>query len=336
MIRPDGSAVTGLDATKTRVVGRPGEQLRLMAKIARMYHLRGMRQNEIAAELHLSQARVSRLLKRAAEVGIVRTTVIAPPGVQTELEEQLEQRYQLQEAVVVNVSGDEEAVIPAIGAAAAVHLENTLMGSEVVGISTWSANLLATVESMRPATTRVVEKVVQLMGGMGDPIAQVEATRIMTAFSSATGADPVFLAAPCLLGSASARDILTADPTLTRVTALWDELTTVLVGVGTLEPSPLLRSSGNAVAPDDQAMLRGAGAVGDVCMRFFDADGKPVDSSLDERIIGIRESQLRAVPRRIGVAGGLRKLTALRGALHGGWINVLVTDIDTAQALLES
>lgn len=158
-----GGPVTGLDATKTRHVGHPGEQLRLMAKIARMYHLRGMRQNEIAAELHLSQARVSRLLKRAAEVGIVRTTVTAPPGVQTELEEELEQRFHLQEAVVVNVGGEEEAVIPAIGAAAAVYLENTLMGAEVVGISTWSANLLATVESMRPANSRVVEKVVQLM-----------------------------------------------------------------------------------------------------------------------------------------------------------------------------
>lgn len=307
-----------------------------MAKIARMYHVRGMRQNEIAAELHLSQARVSRLLKKASEVGIVRTTVTAPPGVQSELEEQLEQRYELREAVVVNVSGDEEAVIPAIGAAASIYLENTLMGSEVVGISTWSANLLATVESMRPASSQVVEKVVQLMGGMGDPIAQVEATRIMTAFSRATGADPLFLAAPCLLGSASARDVLSADPLLTKVTALWDELTTVLVGVGTLEPSPLLRSSGNAVAPDDQAMLRAAGAVGDVCMRFFDAEGKSVDSSLNERVIGIGEAQLRSVPRRIGVAGGLRKLTALRGALKGQWINVLITDVDVAQALLES
>lgn len=307
-----------------------------MAKIARMYHVRGMRQNEIAAELHLSQARVSRLLKKASEVGIVRTTVTAPPGIQTEIEEELEQRYQLQEAVVVNISGDEEAVIPAIGAAAAVYLENTLMGSEVVGISTWSANLLATVESLRPANNQVVEKVVQLMGGMGDPIAQVEATRIMTAFSTATGADPIFLAAPCLLGSASARDILTADPLLMKVTSLWDELTTVLVGIGTLEPSPLLRSSGNAVAPDDQTMLRALGAVGDVCMRFFDADGRSVDSSLDERIIGVREQQLRSVPRRIGVAGGMRKLTAVRGALQGQWINVLITDADVAQALLES
>lgn len=328
--------MTGLDATKTRHVGHPGEQLRLMAKIARMYHLRGMRQNEIAAELHLSQARVSRLLKRAAEVGIVRTTVSAPPGVQTELEEELEQRYQLQEAVVVNVSGDEEAVIPAIGAAASVYLENTLMGSEVVGISTWSANLLATVESMRPANSRVVEKVVQLMGGMGDPIAQVEATRIMTAFSSATGAAPVFLAAPCLLGSASARDVLTADPLLTKVTALWDELTTVLVGIGTLEPSPLLRSSGNAVAPDDQAMLRGLGAVGDVCMRFFDADGKPVDSSLYEGSSASGRRSCGPVPRRIGVADGPRKPLVLSGALSGGWINVLVTDIDVGLAWVES
>jgi DNA-binding transcriptional regulator LsrR (DeoR family) len=307
-----------------------------MAKIARMYHERGMRQTEIATELHLSQARVSRLLKKASEVGIVRTTVTAPPGVHTELEEQLEKRFGLLEAVVVNVSGDEESVMPAIGAAASVYLENKLLGQERVGISTWSANLLATVESMRPASSPVADKVVQLMGGMGDPIAQIEATRIMTAFSTATGGDPVFLAAPCLLGSASARQVLSADPLLTKVAAVWDELSTALVGIGTLEPSPLLRSSGNAVAPSDQEMLRALGAVGDVCMRFFDKDGNAVDSPLNERVIGIQADQLRAVPRRIGVAGGMRKLTAVLGALKGRWINVVITDVGVAQALLDS
>jgi len=88
-----------------------------MAKIARMYHERGMRQSEIAAELHVSQPRVSRLLKRAAEVGIVRTTIFVPPGVHTDLEEALEHRYGLAEAIVVDTGGSDDFVISALGAA---------------------------------------------------------------------------------------------------------------------------------------------------------------------------------------------------------------------------
>ena len=58
-------------------------QLRLITKVARMYHERGIRQTDIAESLHISQARVSRLLKRAAELGIVRTVVAVAPGVHT-------------------------------------------------------------------------------------------------------------------------------------------------------------------------------------------------------------------------------------------------------------
>ena len=80
-------------------------QLRLITKVARMYHERGVRQTDIAETLHISQARVSRLLKRAAELGIVRTVVAAAPGVHTEIEEALEEKYGLAEAVVVDVEG---------------------------------------------------------------------------------------------------------------------------------------------------------------------------------------------------------------------------------------
>ena len=69
------------------------DQLRLLTKVARMYHERGLRQPQIAAQLHISQPRVSRLLKQAAEMGIVRTMVVPPTGVYTDLEEAIERRY---------------------------------------------------------------------------------------------------------------------------------------------------------------------------------------------------------------------------------------------------
>ena len=51
-------------------------------------------------------------------------------------------------------------------------------------------------------------------------------------------------------------------------------------------------------------------------------------------MIGIRPEQLMSVPRRIGVAGGIRKAAAVRGALLGGWVNVLITDSVAAQELI--
>ena len=79
--------------------------------------------------------------------------------------------------------------------------------------------------------------------------------------------------------------------------------------------------------------LRGLGAVGDICLRFFDADGHMVDTELHDRVLGISSEDLLAVPRKVGIAGGSRKLAAIRGAALGGWIDVLITDLATARRL---
>ena len=68
-------------------------------------------------------------------------------------------------------------------------------------------------------------------------------------------------------------------------------------------------------------------------MRAF-AQGKPVESAFNKRVISMQLEQLRQVDYSIGVAGGRRKFDAIQGALNGRWINVLVTDRDTAEQLM--
>lgn len=310
------------------------DEVRLMSKVARMYHERGIRQPQIAAQLSLSQPRVSRLLRQAAEIGIVRTIVTTPAGVYTDLEDALRERYDLRDAVVVDAGGTEGNVLPALGNAMADYLDVTLTGGHVIGVSSWSETLLAGTSVMRRKSTRVVDRIVQIVGGIGDPAVQMQATQLTGRLADVTGGDPVFLPAPGLVGSAAAHRALTKDPAVADVAALWPKLTDALLGIGTIEPSPLLRRSGNAITEEEQRELRDLGAVGDVCFRFFDADGRPVRSKLDQRLVGIAAADLLTVPRRVGVAGGDRKFLAIRGALHGRWVNVLITDVDVARRLL--
>ena len=82
--------------------------------------------------------------------------------------------------------------------------------------------------------------------------------------------------------------------------------------------------------------MSGRGAVGDICLRFFDAAGAPVQTPLDDRVISIELAQLKQVKRVVGIAGGKRKTAAIRGALAGGWINMLITDRSTAERLLQT
>lgn len=311
-------------------------QVRLMTKIAHLYHEQGLRQSEIASILHISQAKVSRLLKRAGEVGIVRTVVVVSPGVHTDIEQALEERYGLLEAVVADVDGDESAVLAGLGSAGASYLEAVLSGGERIGISSWSQTLLSVVDRLRPLRTSGADSVVQLVGGVGVSAVQAQANRLLGELATLIGAGPTFVPAPGMVGGPAMRDSLLADPAMENVARDWQNLTMALVGIGSLQPSALLQLSGNAIAPDDQTTLLSLGAVGDVCTRFFDANGQLVHSDLDARVVGIDPDTFRAIPRRIGLAGGARKHAAIRAAIAGNWVNVVVTDLGTARALLAS
>lgn len=307
----------------------------MLVKVARMYHEQGLRQPEIAERLHVSQSRVSRLLKEAVERGIVRTVVVAPPGSQADLEDEVRTALGLTDVVVASTSGPEEPTsLAAIGAVGAAYLESTLMPTERVGISSWSASLLAVVEAMAPRPTRGAEKVVQILGGVGVASVQVQATRLADRLAQVTGGEVMYFPAPGVVASKAVRDALLADPYVADVVAAWSQLTVVLVGIGSVQPSPLLVSSGNALPQQDLDALAALGAVGDVCLNFFDAAGTLVDTDLHDRVLGIDAATLRAVPRKIGVAGGQRKVEAIRAAALGGWIDVLITDAHTARALV--
>lgn len=311
------------------------EKLGLVTKIARLYHEQGVRQPEIAERLNISQSRVSRMLKEAVSLGVVRTIVVPPPGVHPELEDRVRDRYGLSDVVVADPLGDEEsAVLGALGAAGAAYLETTLTGRDRVGLSSWSSTLLATVEAMSPRTVPSAESVVQVLGGVGNPQVQVQATRLTDRLARVTGATPKFLAAPGVVSSKVVRDSLLRDEYIAEVAAAWHTLTVLLVGIGSLQPSALLKDSGNTVSRDEMEVLRLAGAVGDVCLRFFDAHGELVGSSLNDRVLGISVEELRAVPRKVGIAGGSRKHEAIRAAAEGGWVDVLITDLATAEFLV--
>jgi DNA-binding transcriptional regulator LsrR (DeoR family) len=114
-----------------------------------------------------------------------------------------------------------------------------------------------------------------------------------------------------------------------------EKVTLALVGIGEIKPSSLLATSGNIFSFGELERLRSQGAVGDILVRFFDYNGHQLSSPLNQRVVGMSLEQLSHVERAVGVAGGRRKVEAIRGALRGHWVNVLITDRFTASRLLE-
>ncbi len=312
------------------------EQLRMITKVARLYYNRGMRQREIADRLGVSQARISRLLKAAEEAQVVQTIVVVPEGLHAELEESLESRFGLQEVHIVDVVDDDEAELARdLGSAVASVLQVLPLDAQTIGFTSWSRALRAMAAAMPRLHHSAATTVVEMLGDVGPSPIQHEATQATQRLSSATGATPMFLRIPGVVSSASVRDaIISHDLSAQLALNALDDLDIALVGIGNCDIVPPLVAGDNFFSEEQFAFAKSKGAVGQVNLRFIDADGRPVAAELDELVIGVTLEQLRSTPRRVGVAGGPSKYDAIHAALVGGWVDSLITDADTAKTLL--
>lgn len=309
-------------------------KLRLVTKVAQLYYEKGYVQKRIADELHLSQATISRLLKLAEEEKIVKTIVSVPSGVYSNLEAELEEKYGVKEVIIAEASSDsQEEILRGIGNAAAYYLETTLSKGDTIGISSWSATLLSMVDSMQQLKYLQDTKVVQILGGIGNPAAETHASHLIKRLASLVNGEAIFLPAPAVIPHGSTPENYISDEFVKRALNMFNEVNVVLAGIGTLEPSQLLANSGNIFAKDELIELKERGAIGDICLHFFDENGEPIETSLNKRVMSMSLHQIKKVDRTIGVAGGKRKVKAIRAAIKGEYINVLITDRFTANQL---
>ena len=311
-------------------------EIRLMVKIAEMYHEQDLRQKEIADLLGMHQTTVSRFLRRAREEKIARMTIAMPPGIFASLEKEIEGRFGLKQVVVVDTQRDEEQTIRELGTAAAFLVETTVRPGAVIGISSWSRSLFAMVEAMHSTNCGRGGKVVQMMGGVGTSDTYQYATQLVLKFANLIGAEPILLQAPGIVGSEQTQRVLCRDVTIRQTLDLYWQISFAIVGIGSMEPTPLLARSRNAFSLKDRREIQRRGAVGDICLRFYDRNGQLVKSGQNRRVIGITLDTLLQVGQVVGVASGLIKVPAILGALRSHRLHVLITDRVTAEKILAS
>lgn len=317
---------------------RDPHALRAMTRVAHLYHRRGLVQTEIAAEMGLSQAGVSRLLTAAADRGIVRTIVVPPAGFLCDLEQAVEQRFGLREVHIVSAGAlTGERRVEALARALVQILQLTPIDRRSIGLTSWSRTLQLAVSVMPDFPRATAARVVEVLGDVGRPTLQHRAALTTERFAQATGGEPLFLRAPGVVATPRMRTaLLDGDPHARLALDAMDHLDLVLTGIGDAHPTPPLVAGENFFTDEQFAAARAQGAVGEIGLRFLDADGSPVASELDDLVLGMELAQLRRTERRIAVAGGAAKHAAVLAAVRGGWIDVLVTDDLTARHLVDA
>lgn len=310
------------------------EHKRLLYKIARAYYDDSLTQQQIGDRFGLSRVKVSRLLRQAREDKVVQITIASPQGSNADLERHLEETYGLKEALVVTCpTHGTSAIISELGRVAAVCLTRCLQGHEVVALS-WGTAVLSVVNALPPLDLPDV-RVVQFLGGLGELEAETHGAELARRMAQAFGAKPRLIHAPGIVKDKIIRDALVMDPQVADTLELAGRADVALVGIGALEPGSTLLSNGSTLTPEEVADLKAHGVAGDIALQFFNTDGRRVDHPINNRIVGTNLEKIRTIGRVIGVAGGPQKKHAIRAALRGRLLNVLVTDDQTARWLLE-
>jgi DNA-binding transcriptional regulator LsrR (DeoR family) len=300
--------------------------------IATRFYVTGQSQVEIARSMSLDASTVSRYLKRARDEGIVRVEIHRPRSLHGDLALELAKRFDLKRAVVV--SGDAgPGTTQAVARAAADYVNSQLFNGMRLGLS-WGRMLSAAIHMLPPGTVSDLD-VSLLHGGVGSAGAGIQGVELARHIASLHPHSRVhYLHAPVLVDSPDIKDAMLRDGSIRAALEAAASRDLALVGIGTLdETAPLVRYG--HISPKDRERLLAAGAVGDMCTRFFTPEGEPVHV-LDDRLIAIEWEELKRIPLVVAMAAGLDKRDAILGALKAGCMNVLVTDEATARAVLKA
>ncbi len=304
----------------------------LTGQVARLFFDRQLTKVEIAGRLGISRFRVARLIDEAVAEGVVRIEFRDAPAQDRALGRALQDRFPIHSCIVAEADGGDSTV----ARLAADVVDGCLGHAEAIGIA-WGSTVGRVVRAM-PARNDPAIDVVQLAGSSTRLDAGTDPGDLTLVLADRLGAQPHRIHAPAFVESAELRTALLRQPEIADTVSRFASLTVALIGIGAFQtadgaPSSSLLRSG-ALGTDDLARLAGLGAVGDLLVHAFSADGRFVAPDITARSIAMSVDQLRQVPNVIAVAAGGAKVAAIGGALATGAVDILVTDKITATAVL--
>jgi len=307
----------------------------LLLRAAWFYYKDELTQDEIAKRLAVSRASVGRLLDRARRVGLVTINLNADYLNAFELSAELRRTFSLSEALVVPDHDKEPAERGAlnarIGLGGAQFINTHLRPGSTLGVG-WGDTVSRVIAATNFGAVGPVH-LVTLTGGVDGYLPAILSSKGDSRPDPSLTTASV-IPAPISASSAALAKALREEPTIRQVVMQARGAQQAIVGVGTPTTDATIVQLGYLTVADMRA-LRARGVVGDILGQFFDADGKVADLAIHDRRIGIELPDLKYIPKVIGVAGGVHKAHAILGALHGGFLDVLVTNELAAIQLLE-
>ncbi|PAA99484.1 transcriptional regulator LsrR [Serratia fonticola] len=298
-----------------------------VARIAWFYYHDGLTQSEISTRLGLTRLKVSRLLEKGHQSGIIRVQINSRFEGCLQYEDALKKHFDLKNIrVLPSLAGADDSARLGIGAA---HMLMESLQPQQMLAAGFGEAAMSTLKRLSGFISSQQIRLVTLSGGVGP---------YMTGIGQLDAACSVsMIPAPLRASSADIARTLRDENSVRDVLLAAQAADVAVVGIGAVsqkDAATILRAG--YITEGEQLMIGRKGAVGDILGYFFDASGDIIpDMQIHQELIGLSLSALATIPTVVGVAGGVAKAEAIVAALKGGYINALVTDQDTAAEMLK-
>lgn len=302
-----------------------------LSTVAYMHYIDGLSQKEISEILKISRPTVNRIIQKARDKGIVKIEVTLPVLKNISLENALSDKYKLEKSIIVsNISKNKDNLLDFLGRAGADYILESVKDGMTIGFS--MGETLKKIADYIGTDKKYNCTIVPILGGMGHNRPEIHPNEICRVVAEKLGGAFYPLYVPAIAGSSFERDILMSDQAVKKIFDVVMHADMIVVGVGSIN-SATLRVIGSLSVGDVQAIEENGG-IGDIGNWYIDANGKAIDASINNRLVGPGFDKLRENTKVVIISGGKEKHEILKAALKGGWADVVITDEESAKFLL--
>lgn len=300
----------------------------LCTKAVWYYYFGDMTQQQIADKLGLSRIKVVRLLEQAKRKGIVQFRITPENQKILDLENQMMDRFGLDDIFLV--PSVEDNPNENVARAAACYIEEKLPESGFINIG--YGDTVKRILNNLCIPSELDISLIALTGGINYYVRYSEFVNKGTSIDMHSRLH--LIASPLVVSSAETAQALRKEPSIRQVFDMTKQAKMTVVSIGSVTQQATMLTEGT-LTQEDMTWLRMKNAAGDVLGNYVDHDGNPVDFPLRERMVASTLDDLREMKNVIGVSGGLIKAQGIAGALRSGIFNVLISDVETAKKVLE-
>jgi DNA-binding transcriptional regulator LsrR (DeoR family) len=302
----------------------------IKTRVAWLYFVEGMTQDEIASQTGLNRSRVLRILATARRDGTVQIRVTAKLSHCVDLERALEERWGLSQAIVIPEPRDPSQISSILGVELGAYLSRNVTSRSTIGLG-WGKTLTSALPAVAPQQPDDV-RVLSLLGGL-TRVSAVNPPEFAWRVADRLNAECHLLTAPVFAPDRRSREALVNHPGIAEIFARAKSLDMAIVSVGALTPHSAFYEYG-LLTREEISSLEAAGAVGDVLCHFVDEEGHLVRHPVNERVVAVNPIELRETRNAVLVSGGWHKLKAIRAGLKLLRPNVLIVNELVGEQLL--